>query len=97
MAILRGGYSWLEITDPDAKQLHTEADCFACAHCGRITKVPPEVKHYTINICRKCLDPSKPGSGRVCDACYAKGTCVPLEKRLDEYERMARRERMPWE
>ncbi len=92
MAILREGYSGLFITDPDARQQTVEADCFACWHCGKITKVPPEAKHYTVHICRKCLDYSKPGSGRVCDACYGSGKeCRPLEKRLEEYERAAKR------
>jgi len=56
MAILREGYSGLFVTDPGARQHTVEADCFACWHCGRITKVPPEVKHYTVHICKKCLD-----------------------------------------
>jgi hypothetical protein len=89
MAILRGAHSWLCITDPDAKQTNVEADCFACAHCGRITKVPPEARHYTINYCRKCMDPAKPGSGRVCDACYGK-ECRPLEQWVEQHERLGR-------
>ena len=60
----------------------TEHDTVTCGHCEYISVVPPGMQ--PARQCRKCMR-------YLCRVCYGKislgGPCVPMEKKLDLYER----------
>jgi hypothetical protein len=71
-------------------------ETYTCAHCQfvvDITPAPPQPK-APIYVCRNCQQFDTSGTrvikGRVCGKCHAKGTCTPIEKRLDEFEKKVR-------
>ena len=65
------------ILDPCAPT--QEADTFTCAHCNRITLVPPRPHPMPGGFCRMCMKP-------VCELC-ADGGCTPFEKQLEAMEK----------
>jgi hypothetical protein len=62
-----------------------ECDTFTCQHCGKIVPVPPMAKANETpgGQCKGCM-------GLVCTACYDRGGCDPLEKKLERQERIGR-------
>lgn len=86
-----GGYARLITARGEVKW-----DTFTCVHCGALVDVPPG-KHATDpdigGGCWVCMDAKNPLKGLICVRCVAKGTCRPLEKWLDNYERQAERAR----
>lgn len=81
------------ITDPDRPLV--ERDTVNCIHCGGSIFVKPATASTVYLIfnrhswlweevpgasCWHCLQP-------VCLPCYDKGTCLPLERMLDQLER----------
>lgn len=71
-----GGY--VRITSPEGVR---ELDSYTCGHCGRVTFVRPKERPEDLGgLCRLCGKP-------VCSGCHRRGTCDPLEKKLDRVER----------
>lgn len=84
-----GGY--VTITDPDRPLV--EYDTVTCCHCGRLIFLKPGTAQTTYLVpdnqglwkeeagagCWSCQKP-------VCLACEALGTCMPLERRLEQME-----------
>lgn len=85
-----GGQSTLTFLSGEVRQ----NDTFTCVHCNVIVDVPPG-KHATDvgGGCWHCMDPKNPLKGLICKKCVAKGTCRPLEKWLENFERQAERRR----
>lgn len=68
-----------------------ECDTFTCAHCNRIVHVPPKPQPMPGGTCALC------GFKLICDQCVDKGTCDPLEKKLERIEASARFFRALWQ
>lgn len=69
------GYATL--CDPEGIR---EFDTFSCSHCGRIEHVMPKPAPPPGGVCTAC------GFKMICDSCVEKGTCDPLEKKLQRLE-----------
>ena len=75
-----GGYAMR--IDPSGT---TERDTITCSHCSRILFVKPRQDPSTLGgFCLKCMR-------HICGPCVDKDTCVPWEKKLEQFEAAARR------
>ena len=89
-----GGYA--TITEPEKPLV--EFDLVGCCHCGAHIRVKPGTVSTVYLIfnptiwqwqeepgasCYHCMKP-------VCLICYEKGTCVPLERMLEQVEKAVR-------
>ncbi len=76
-----------------------EYDTVQCCHCGSVIKVKPGSAStvYLITDRQTLQTREELGAGcwhcqkPVCLPCHAKGTCLPLERQLDQWERVSRR------
>lgn len=71
-----GGY--LYSFDPGG--VRQESDTFTCHHCNKVVIVKPKCDPYDLGgMCRLC-------DKMICPDCVNKGSCDPLEKKLERAE-----------
>lgn len=88
------GYIGPEGVEDRRRATVVEADSVQCCHCGRHVLVAPGLSRregltddgratYVMGWCGRCAAP-------VCQACEARGLCVPFEARLAQAEARGR-------
>ena len=90
--MIRGASGYSQIVDPDHPLV--EWDTVNCCHCGTVIRTKPG----TLSTIYLLFDPQRwvwceePGAScfhcmkPVCLACHDRGTCLPLERRLQAAE-----------
>ena len=84
------------IVDPDA--LLVEYDTVTCCHCGKIVFTKPGtvstvylIQHLSAGVIYWTEEPGAGcftcGGKPICLPCHDRGTCLPLERWLDQQER----------
>jgi hypothetical protein len=90
----------------DAK-IQAEFDTISCGHCGKIVRVKPGTGSTVYVFDQIHIEPEtkiatityqeEPGAGcklcmrSICLPCYERGNCIPMEKRLEEIEKIGRK------
>lgn len=75
-----------------------EHDSISCGHCNQIVFVKPGMGS-TVYVFPQLEGPAKEEAGAMCRqcmraiclTCYAKGRCLPLERRIEQMEAKGRR------